>query len=141
MKRAFSLVEILVVLSIVGVLAAVVTLSVVGVQQKNRNAQRSTHISIILNAVYQYALDNNNQLPPSITTATTSICRTTAATCSGLIDLSVLTTNQKYLPSIPTDPSNTSTTSTGYTIVKNSVGRITIAASGAEASTTISTTR
>ncbi len=139
--RGFTLVEIIIVISIIGILATIVTMSVLSIRQHGRNAERSTDISLILNAIYQYALDNNNQLPATITTATTTICRTGAATCIGLIDLSVLTLNQKYIPTLPTDPLSTSTTSTGYSLLKNSIGRVTILAPSAEASTTISFTR
>jgi len=139
--RGFTLVELLVVIAVMGILATVVTVSLSAVRAKQRNAQRATDLSLILNAVYQYALDTNNQLPAAITTATTSICRTEAVSCAGLVDLSVLTTNQKYLVSIPTDPMSTSTNSAGYTIVKNVTGRITITAPLAEASTTVQFTR
>jgi hypothetical protein len=108
---------------------------------QERNTQRSTDVATILNAIYQYAIDNNNQVPSTITTATTSICRTGATSCTGLIDLSVLTNSQKYLVSMPADPLSTSTTSTGYTILKNANGRVTVSAPSAEASSSVSVTR
>jgi prepilin-type N-terminal cleavage/methylation domain-containing protein len=139
--RGFTLIELLIVVAIIGILSTIVTVSFVAVRAKQRNTQRSTDISVILNAVYQYTLDNNNQLPATITTATSTICRTTATSCTGMIDLSVLTASQKYLATIPVDPQSTSTQSTGYTILKTNTGRITISAPNAEASTTISITR
>lgn len=141
MRKGFTLVELLIVLAIIGMLAAIVSVSTIGVRQRERNAQRSTDVSTVLNAVYQYALDNNNQLPPAITTATTTICMTGASSCAGLIDLSVLTNNQAYLASMPVDPLSTSTSATGYTIVKDANSRVTVSAPNAEASTTISITR
>lgn len=140
-RTGFTFVELVIVIAIIGTLAAVVGMSVTVVRQRARNAQRSTDVSSILNALYQYALDNNNQVPASITNATSTICRTTAASCTGLIDLSVLTNNQKYLIAIPADPQSTSTNDTGYAIVKNAIGRVTVLAPSAEASTTISITR
>jgi prepilin-type N-terminal cleavage/methylation domain-containing protein len=137
----FTLVELLAVIAIIGILAGIVLTSISNTQVKSRNAQRSTAIATILDAVYQYALDNNNQLPATITTATTSICRTGAVSCTGLIDLSVLTNSQKYLVSIPTDPLSTSTTDTGYEIFKNANNRVTVYAPSAEGSTTISIIR
>ncbi len=133
--------EVMVVLVIVGLLVSVISVSLVAVRQRGRNAQRSADVSSILNAVYQYALDNNNQLPPTITTATTSICQTGAASCTGLIDLSVLTNSQKYLTNVPVDPSCTSTTDTKYSILKNANNRVTIVALNAEANVTVSITR
>ncbi|HEV7449314.1 MAG TPA: type II secretion system protein [Candidatus Paceibacterota bacterium] len=139
-KNGFTLIEMLVVIAIIGILASIIVVSLSSVRAKGRNAQRSGDVSTILNAVYQYAIDNNNQIPPSITTATTSICRS-GASCTGLVDFSVLTNGQKYLVSMPYDPLSTSTTDTGYTILKNTSNRVTISAPGAETGTTISVTR
>jgi len=131
----------LVVIAIIGILASIVVVSLSGVKAKGRNAQRSGDVSTILNAVYQYAIDNNNQIPSAITATPTDICRTGAVSCTGLVDLSVLTTGQKYLVSMPYDPLSTSTTDTGYQISKNTNNRVTISAPSAESSTTISVTR
>ena len=139
--KGFTLIEMLVVIAIIGILASIVMVSLSSVQSKGRNAERSGDVSTILNAVYQYAIDNNNQIPPVITTTPTDICRTGAASCTGLIDLSILTTGQKYLVSIPLDPLSTSTTDTGYQISKNANNRVTVSAPQAESSTTISVTR
>ena len=105
-----------------------------------RNAQRRADVNTILNAVYQYSIDNNGSLPSTITTAVTAVCQ--AAPCTSLIDLSVLTASEKYLTAIPHDPLLTATTGTaGYTIVKSANGRITVAAPSAEQSAVISVTR
>ena len=138
--RGFTLTEVLVVIAIIGILSTIVTVSLSAVRAKQRNTQRTTDVSVILNAVYQYALDNNNQVPGTITSATTTICRTSAPSCTGLIDLSILTTNQ-YLIAIPADPSSTSTSGTGYSILKNATGRVTVVAPNAEASTSVSIMR
>ncbi len=138
--KGFTLIEILVVVAIIGILSSIVLVSLSSVRAKGRNSQRATDIASILNASYQYALDNN-QVPTNITTTTTYICRTGAISCTGLIDLSILTTSQKYLTTIPFDPLSTSTTSTGYTISKNASNRITISSPLAEVSLSISITR
>ena len=105
-----------------------------------RNAQRHSDVLAILNAVYQYSLDNSGSLPASITTTQTEICKT-GGTCTSLIDLAVLTTNAKYLVSIPFDPSGSSTNGAGYEIKKTADNRVTVVAPDAEQGVTISVTR
>jgi len=98
-------------------------------------------INTILNAVYQYAIDNNGNLPGTITTSATAICQTGTTDCTGLIDLTVLTASEKYLVSLPKDPLITATTGTAsYTIIKSANGRVTVAAPLAE-SAVITVTR
>jgi type II secretory pathway pseudopilin PulG len=142
-QQGFTLIEILLIAAAIAILAGIVILSVNPTKQlgDTRNAQRKADVKTILNAVYQYAVDNNGALPASITTASTEICKT-GSTCAGLIDLGVLTTNQKYLVSIPADPSGGSTNGTGYFILKSGTNnRVTVNALSAENSATITVTR
>ncbi|HLC38737.1 MAG TPA: prepilin-type N-terminal cleavage/methylation domain-containing protein [Patescibacteria group bacterium] len=141
-KKGFTLLEILLVIAIIAILAAIVIVAINPGKQlaDSRNAQRWTNVNTVLNAVYQYSLDNNGNLPASITAVNTEICKS-GGTCTGLIDLSVLTTNEVYLTSIPTDPQGVSTNGAGYEIVKTANGRVTISAPDAENNVTISVTR
>lgn len=110
----------------------------------SRNSQRSADVNTILNGVYQYSLDNNGAVPAGITTTATEICATGSASCTGLVDLSVLTTSGKYLVSIPKDPQCATVCAAngaGYRIVKDANGRITVNAPSAEQSKTISVTK
>ncbi len=105
-----------------------------------RNAQRRADMNTILNAVYQYAIDNNGALPPGITTTETEICRSdVTVNCTGLVDLSLL--NGMYLVSTPRDPQAATATSTKYTIYRSSNSFITVSAPAAEGGEKISVTR
>ena len=141
-KKGFTLIEILLVIAILAILAGIVIIAVNPFKQlaDARNSQRRADATTILNAVYQYTVDNNGSLPASITTTPTAACAT-GGTCTGIIDLSVLTANEKYLVSLPKDPSSGTTNSTGYNISKSANGRVTVAAPSAENSVTISVTR
>lgn len=115
------------------ILAGIVILALNPTKQlgDTRNAQRRSDVTTILNAIYQYSIDNNGSLPTGITASSTEICRT-GGTCAGLIDLSVLTTNEKYLVSIPIDPSSTSTNGTGYYVKKTTYNRVNVSAPNTE---------
>lgn len=102
--------------------------------------KRRVDVNTILNAAYQYSIDNNGSLPASITTTQTEICKT-GATCTGIIDLSVLTASEKYIVSMPFDPTGSSTNGAGYEIKKSANGRVTVVAPDAEQGATISVTR
>lgn len=147
--KGFTLLEILLVVAAIGILAGIVILAVNPGKQlgETRNAQRRADVNTILNAVYQYSIDNNGAVPTSIpasttcaTPATNEICKT-SGTCTSLVDLAALTASEKYLVGIPTDPSASTTNGTGYRIAKSTNGRITVCAPGAEQGATISVTR
>lgn len=140
-KKGFTLLEMLLVVAAIAILAGIVILAINPGKQlgDTRNAQRSADVNTILNAVYQYSIDNSGNLPSSISSSETEICATSS--CSGLIDLSVLTTNEKYLVSIPTDPTGASGNGAGYTISKSANGRVTVGAPDSEQDVTIEVTR
>lgn len=147
-RKGFTLVEILLVVTIISILAAIVILAINPSRQLalTRNAQRRVDVNTILNAIYQFTIDNNGRLPSQITTTQAEVCLTgtgtASATCGALADLEPLTNSERYLVSIPIDPSGATTTfGTGYHIKKSSNNRITVVAVAAEESTTISVTR
>ncbi len=142
--RAFTLIEILIVIAIIGLLASFIYVMINPTKQlgRGRDTQRQTDVNTIMNAVYQYAVDNNN-LPPGIPKGTPEvICKSGAGSCRNGVDLSVLTLNGKYLTAIPSDPQAPATgTGTNYTIMKDSNSRLVVTAPGAEQSSVISVTR
>ncbi len=141
-KKGFTLLEILLVVAAIAILAGIVILAINPSKQlgDTKNAARKADVNTILNAVYQYSIDNNGTTPSTITSSSTEICAT--STCSGLIDLTALTTNEKYLTAIPVDPAGgVSANGAGYAISKSANGRITVSALKAEQGATISATR
>jgi type IV pilus assembly protein PilA len=142
-QKGFTLIEVLLVVAIIAILAGIVILAVNPGKQlgDTRNSERRADVNTILNAVYQYSIDNQGNLPSSITTTTTDICATGASSCTGLVDLSVLAANGKYLVAIPSDPQTGTATDTHYQIAKDANGRVTVSAPSAEQGVTISATR
>ncbi|HSW81451.1 MAG TPA: type II secretion system protein [Candidatus Saccharimonas sp.] len=145
-QAGFALIEVLLVIAIVFLLAGIVVIAIN--PSKNlgdtRNAQRQADVTTILNSVYQYSLDNNGAVPSSVTTTATEVCATGAASCAGLVDLSTVTTNEKYVVSIPKDPqcsTTCATNGTGYKISKDANNHIIVTALAAENGKTISVTR
>ena len=147
-EKGFTLLEILLVVAAIAILAGIVILALNPSKQlaETRNAQRWSDVNTMLNAVYQYSIDNNGSVPSTITATPTGICKT-GGTCTGLVDLSVLTTNETYLVGIPVDPNpnatacTDTTNSTCYEISQSTNGRVTVTATSAEEGETISVTR
>jgi len=148
-KSAFTLLEILLVVAALAILAGIVILAINPTKQlaDTRNAQRAADVNTVLNAVYQYSIDNNGTLPSAIPTsvtcatpATNQVCKT-GGTCTGLVDLSVLTASEKYIVSVPLDPTGATTNGSGYFIAKSANGRVTVCAPSAERGKSITVTR
>jgi len=154
MQKGFTLLEVLLVVAIIAILAGIVIIAINPGKNlgDTRNSQRSADVNTIINGTYQYILDNNGVLPTvgartgavAISTTPTEVCNTATATCTGLVDLAVLTTNGKYVVSIPKDPQSPNcptgcgANGTGYTIAKDVNGRLIVAAMNPENGKTIS---
>ena len=140
--RGFTLIEILLVVAAIAILAGIVIVAINPAKQlgDTRNAQRRSDVTTILNAVYQYSIDNNGVLPAGITGSSTEVCAS-GASCGTYIDLSVLTAGGKYLVGIPSEPQKQNANGAGYMISKNVNGRITVVAQYPEQSAVITVTR
>lgn len=141
-KFGFSAVKIILLVTAIFLLTGITVLAINPgdkLGDKN-NTQRKIDINTIANAIYQYTNNNASNLPKTILATTTEICKT-GARCAGLINLSVLTANEKYLPFIPVDPNGGTANGTNYFISKSASGTIVISAPRAEKGETISVTR
>ncbi len=142
-RSGFTLIELLLVIGIIAILAAIVIVAINPTKQlaDARNAQRRSDVNTVLNAVYQYAIDNNGNLPTCIDTTTRNVC-TGGSNCTGVnnpCDLDVLTGS--YVVNLPTDPSGASGSYTNYQIVEDANNRVTVSAPEAEEGASISVTR
>lgn len=143
-QKGFTLLEVLLVVAVIAILAGIVIIAINPSKnlEDTRDAQRKADVNTIINAVYQYALDNNGSLPASVPVAADEICKT-SGTCTGLVDLAVLTNSGTYLVAMPVDPACPTgcdgANGTGYTIVKdNSTGRVTVNAPNANPDISVS---
>ncbi len=149
-SKGFTLIEILLVVAAIAILASIVIIAINPTKQlgDTRNATRRVDVKTIIDAVYQYSIDNNGGIPATITALQVNtpfeICRTGIANCQNfnMIDLSVLTLNEKYLTSLPIDPSSPGVANgTGYRVLRTANSRVTVSAPNAEQGATISVTR
>ncbi|MFA6520798.1 MAG: hypothetical protein WCT53_00200 [Candidatus Gracilibacteria bacterium] len=141
-KPGFTLTEVLLgILSIVILVAlAVLAIDPGKMLGDTRNAERKSNVNLILSVVSQYNAENK-KTQIAIPEKSTEICKTGATSCSGLIDLTALTTSGKYLKSIPVDPLGSSGNGTGYFISKSVDGHTTVFAPHAEQDMLITATR
>jgi prepilin-type N-terminal cleavage/methylation domain-containing protein len=142
-QKGFTLIEILLVVAAIAILAGIVIVAINPGKQlgDTRNAQRRSDVTTLLNATYQYSIDNNGVLPVGITASSTEICASGAANCTSVIDLAVLTVNGKYITAIPSDPQKVTANGAGYFISRDANGRITVTAPLAEQGASITVTR
>jgi prepilin-type N-terminal cleavage/methylation domain-containing protein len=147
-RRGFTLIEVLLVIAILGILAAVVIVAINPAKQfgESQNAQRRSDVRSLLDAVHQYSIDNYGSLPSeSIPTGTVcatdgeDICQSEIS-CTG-VNLDELIVEEKYLTDIPSDPTAATDQITGYKIFQNANGRVGICAPSAYGSADISVTR
>ncbi|MEX0917610.1 MAG: type II secretion system protein [Candidatus Paceibacterota bacterium] len=153
-QKGFTLLEILLVVAAIAILAGIVVVAINPGKQlgDTRNAQRTSDVNSILNAVYQYSIDNDGNMPGDID-STTGTAQVLGTASSGLDSTCTATTTvaagadlasdlvPTYIVAMPQAPSTGSAANTDYYINKDSNGRITVGACDPEQSTTISVTR
>lgn len=144
LRRGFTLIELLLVIGIIAILAAIVIVAINPTKQLGdaRNAQRRSDVKTILDSVYQYALDNNGNIPSTITTLTTYVCKSGVNVDCDADGISLNILTGSYVVAIPSDPQAPATsTGTNYQIIRLANGRITVTAPGSENNASISVTR
>lgn len=147
-NSGFTLIELLLVIGIVAILASIVIVAINPAKSLSEfhDAQRLQDVHTIMNAVYDYMLDGDGELPVGIPKGTPKvICQSdvSLADCeTALNGVSLRELSGSYLISIPRDPKITATgTGTRYYIVEDDNGRLTVSAPGAERAESISVTR
>ena len=152
-QKGFTLIEVLVVIGIIAILAAVVIVAINPAKQfaQARNSQRISNVATIINAIGQRLADNKGVFNGSFTIgADTYTCPTltagtvyniTSVADAGNISLACLTPT--YIPAqIPVDPNggawtDASTYDTKYTVAVDAVGRYKVCAPNAASETSL----
>lgn len=152
MKKGFTLIEILIVVGVMAILAAIVVIAINPARQfaQARNTQRRSDVVAILDAVHQRMVDNAgtfaegttcDALPSSAKIISSTVGAGNVNLCNCLVPT--------YLAAMPRDPSAAGAGYTScadydsaYTIYQDaSTGRLTVAASATELGQVISVTR
>ncbi|MEK7531135.1 MAG: type II secretion system protein [Patescibacteria group bacterium] len=132
--RAFTLIEILVVIGIIAVLAAIVIIAINPARQfaQARDSQRTANLNSILNAVGQRIADNkgvfagvaaDGSICPTLPASATEISTTSPASAETSAKLGCLTPT--YIPELPADPNGGSGPGLiGYKIYQDTNGRV-----------------
>lgn len=97
-KRAFTLIELMIAVAIIGILTAVATLSYSGIRQRARDSQRIndlTQVKVVLSTYY------SAQTPQVYVTAASKV------TINGSSDTLSAALEPNYIREMPTDPVNT----------------------------------
>jgi len=153
-RSGFTLIELLVVITIISVLAVAVSVALNPAQRIKdaKNARRTADVDSILTAIHEYVVDNKGDYPAGVTAGMVERqlgsdptgCTIATGGCAVTNDVCLnITTLTPYLKSIPIDPSGGTTytaAKTGYSLITDANGIVTIRACGAE-TTEISSSR
>lgn len=155
--KGFTLIELLVVITIIATLAVTVFVALNPAQRLKdaKDARRTSDVDTILTAIHAAIVDNKGSLPSNMPVAGTeamlgtgAACTSTSGGCStgaACVNLMTGTINlSKYLKSMPIDPIGGTTydaAKTGYSVVIDTNGLVTVRACGREGTTDIFSSR
>lgn len=146
--KGFTLIEVLIVIGIMAVLAAVVLVAVNPARQFKlaRDAQRVSNVNALLNTIGQNIAEHKGLFTCGTSTVAIPIVPTVIKSGSGGFDLASCVV-PAYISSLPFDPSapnahyaTTTDYDSGYVLYADTQGRITASSTG-EITTSISATR
>lgn len=133
--EGFSLIEILVVVALIVILATITIVAINPTKnfRDTRNAQRSTDVMQILNAVTQFTSEEGHTLADLESGSEVEKCEDGATKIgttdeNGYINLQESDLVEEYIVAIPQDPSVGNEADTHYTICQTESGRIQVAA-------------
>jgi type IV pilus assembly protein PilA len=140
-NKGFTLIEILVVIGIIAILAAIVIVAINPSRQfaQARNSQRTSNVETLINAIGQNIADNKGIFNCGTTTLPATATFIASASSSPVVDLRPCLV-PTYISEIPVDPTigvawNNTSYFTGYMVMRDATtSRITISAP--QASTT-----
>jgi uncharacterized protein (TIGR02145 family)/prepilin-type N-terminal cleavage/methylation domain-containing protein len=116
-QKAFTLIELLIVIGIIAILASAVIIAINPGQMFSgaRDSTRQQHLNSINKAILSYIITTTGVIPDTIGITAKEVCKIDAPSCTGLVDLSFLVPD--HLSSIPVDPrGGVNTNGTGYFI-------------------------
>lgn len=127
-RRGFTLIEILIVIGIIAILAAIVIVAINPARQfaEARESQRTSNVDAILDAIGQNMADNNGVFKCGyvLTSSSSDISSAYANIRPCLVPT--------YMPELPFDPNagvmSDSNYDTDYTVAQDSTGRVTVCA-------------
>lgn len=100
-RHGFTIVELLIVIVVIAILAAISVVAYTGIQQRGRDSQRESDVAVITKALEMYYIDNGRYPAGSGSTTINSGWSTTAdASWANLATHLV----PKYISSLPGDP-------------------------------------
>lgn len=112
-SRGFTIVELLIVIVVIGILAAITIVAFNGVQQRGRDAQRKSDVAAITKALELYYIDKGEYPAGSGSTTINGSWSTTADASWATLQTKL----QPYYAKLPVDPVSTSAVnvqSSGY---------------------------